>query len=115
MYDKKPWLKFYGNVPGSIDYPRVTIYEILMKTVSQYPERIAYNFMDYTATYAQFAREINTCADALAGLGLKQGERITISMPTTPQGHICFYTANKLGAVAGMIHPLSTAKEIVFT
>lgn len=33
-------------------------------------------------------------------------------MPTTPQGIICFYAANKTGAVASMIHPLSTAKEI---
>ena len=114
MYDKKPWVKFYGDVPESIDYPRVTMYAALLKTVEQYPERIAWDFMDYTATYAQFAQEINTCAGALASLGLKQGDRITISMPTTPQGLICFYAANKLGAVASMIHPLSTAKEIVF-
>ena len=35
-------------------------------------------------------------------------------MPTSPQGIICFYAANKLGAVSSMIHPLSTIKEIEF-
>jgi len=50
----------------------------------------------------------------LAALELKKGDRITISMPTSPQGVICFYAANKLGAVASMIHPLSPAKEIEF-
>jgi len=35
-------------------------------------------------------------------------------MPTSPQGIICFYAANKLGAISSMIHPLSTAKEIEF-
>jgi long-chain acyl-CoA synthetase len=114
LYEKKPWVKFYGIVPETIDYPRVTMYEALMKTVEQYPERIAYDFLDTISTYAQFAQEIDTCAGALASLGVKQGERITISMPTTPQGLICFYAANKLGAVASMIHPLSTAREIVF-
>jgi long-chain acyl-CoA synthetase len=114
MYEKKPWLKFYGDIPEHIDYPRVTMCEALMQTVSRSPDALAYDFFGYTATYRQFGAEIDRCADALAALGLKQGDRITISMPTCPQGIICFYAANKLGAVASMIHPLSPAKEIEF-
>ena len=114
MYNKKPWLKFYGDAPQSIDYPRVTMYDALMQTVKKYPERIAYDFLDNKSTYRKFAQDINTCAGALASLGLKSGDRVTIAMPTTPQGVICFYAVNKLGAVASMIHPLSTAREIAF-
>ena len=114
MHEKKPWLKFYGEVPESIAYPRVTMYEALMQTVEKYPDRIAYDFFDYTSTYRQFARDIDLCANALDAIGLKKGDRITISMPTSPQGIIGFYAANKLGAVASMIHPLSTAKEIAY-
>ncbi|HPV49109.1 MAG TPA: AMP-binding protein, partial [Smithellaceae bacterium] len=114
MYEQKPWLKFYGNVPETIDYPRVTMYEALRQTARTKPDAIAYDFMGYTSTYSKFISEIDQCADALAWLGLGQGERITISMPTSPQGIICFYAANKLGAVASMIHPLSTSKEIEF-
>ena len=114
MYEQKPWLKFYGDVPEHIDYPRVTMVEALMQTVSRSSDAVAYDFFGYTATYRQFGAEIDRCADALAALGLKQGDRITISMPTCPQGIICFYAANKLGAVASMIHPLSPAKEIEF-
>jgi len=114
MYEKKPWLKFYGHIPESINYPRVTMYEAVMKTVERCPEATAYDFFGYSSTYRQFSHDIDRCADALASLGMKKGDRITISMPTTPQGIICFYAANKLGAVAAMIHPLSTAKEIEF-
>jgi long-chain acyl-CoA synthetase len=114
MYEQKPWLKFYQHVPHSIDYPRVTMYEALKKTADQNPDSIAYDFLGYTSTYRQFMSEIDQCADALNALGLKKGEKITISMPTSPQGIICFYAANKLGAVSSMIHPLSTAKEIEF-
>jgi long-chain acyl-CoA synthetase len=114
MHEQKPWLKFYGDIPESIDYPRVTMYEALMQTVSRCPDVIAYDFFGYTSTYRQFGKDIDQCADALAALGLKKGDRITISMPTSPQGIICFYAANKLGAVASMIHPLSPAKEIEF-
>ncbi len=111
---KKPWLKFYGGVPESIDYPEVTMYEAVMETAGKYPKAIAYDFMGYTSTYQTFAKEINRFADILAHLGLAKGDRITIAMPTTPQGIICFYAANKLGAVASMIHPLSTISEIEF-
>jgi long-chain acyl-CoA synthetase len=114
MYEQKPWLKFYNGAPETIDYPRVTMYEALMQTVEQYPDRIAYDFFDYTSTYRQFGRDIDICANALAALGMKKGDRITISMPTSPQGIICFYAANKLGVVASMIHPLSTPNEIVY-
>ena len=114
MYEEKPWQKFYGDAPKTIDYPRVTMYEALMRTVAQFPERTAYDFLDYTANYRQFAAQIDQFANALAALGMKKGDRITVAMPTTPQGIIAFYAANKLGVVASMIHPLSTAKEIEF-
>ncbi|PKN60252.1 MAG: AMP-dependent synthetase [Deltaproteobacteria bacterium HGW-Deltaproteobacteria-11] len=114
MYETKPWLKFYGPVPASIDYPRVTMYEALMQTVARCPEAVAWDFFGTTCTYRQFGEMIRQCANALAALGLKAGDRITISMPTSPQGIICFYAANKLGAVSSMIHPLSPAKEIEF-
>lgn len=41
MYEKKSWLKFYGGIPESIDYPRVTMYEALMQTVSRCPDDTA--------------------------------------------------------------------------
>jgi long-chain acyl-CoA synthetase len=114
MYEKKSWLKFYEHVPQTIDYPRVTMYEAILQSANRCLDSIAYDFLDYTSTYRQFISEIDKCADALAAIGLKKGDRITISMPTSPQGIICFYAANKLGAVSSMIHPLSTTNEIEF-
>jgi long-chain acyl-CoA synthetase len=114
MLPEKPWHKFYSDVPRSIDYPDVTMYESLLKSVNRVPEKIAWDFMGTLCTYRAFEDQISKCADALAHLGLKKGDTITISMPTTPQGIICFYAANKIGAVASMIHPLSTEAEITF-
>ena len=114
MTPHKPWLAYYGDVPHTIDYPRVTMYEALMRTAVRCPDALAYDFFGTTATYRQFADEIDRCAAALAALGLEPGDRMTIAMPTCPQAVICFYAVNKLGAVASMIHPLSTATEIAF-
>ncbi|MBN2256044.1 MAG: AMP-binding protein [Deltaproteobacteria bacterium] len=114
MYEQKPWLHYYGAVPPSIEYPRVTMYEAVVKTAEKSPDAIAYDFLGYTSTYRKMIDEIDHCANALATLGLRQGDRVTISMPTSPQGIICFYAVNKLGAVASMIHPLSPPGEIEF-
>lgn len=114
MYEKKPWLKFYGDVPHTIAYPRITMYEGVVKTAEKAPNSIAYDFLGYISTYRKFLEEIDQCANVLASMGLRKGDRVTISMPTSPQGIICFYAVNKLGAAASMIHPLSTESEIQF-
>ncbi|MFX1410711.1 MAG: AMP-binding protein [Promethearchaeota archaeon] len=115
MYEKKPWLKFYdAYVPDKIDYPRTTMYNAVLQTAEKYPDSIAYDFMGYESTYRQLVDQIDQCAKALSSLGLDKGDRMTISMPTTPQGIICFYAINKIGAIASMIHPLSPPKQIEF-
>jgi long-chain acyl-CoA synthetase len=108
----KPWLRFYGDVPETLEYPRITLYEALQRSAAAHPDAIAVDFFGSTLTYRELADEIDRCASSLGALGLGAGDRITISMPTCPQGVIAFYAAAKLGAVASMIHPLSTASEI---
>ncbi|MFA5915418.1 MAG: AMP-binding protein [Burkholderiales bacterium] len=112
MIDPRPWLRFYGKLPHSLSYPEVTLYEAVAATAARVPDALAWDFLDTTSTYRAFLAAIDACANALAALGLAKGERILISMPTSPQGVIAFYAANKLGAVPALIHPLSTAPEI---
>jgi long-chain acyl-CoA synthetase len=108
----KPWLDHYGDVPATIEYPRITLYEAIARSARATPDAIAIDFLGSTLTYRRLLEEIDACAGSLADLGLAPGDRITISMPTSPQGMIAFYAAAKLGAVSSLIHPLSTAKEI---
>ncbi len=112
MIAARPWLRHYGDVPPTLDYPQVTMVDAVMATAERLPDSIAYDFLGTTATYRELGEAIDRCADAFAALGLGAGDRITISMPTSPQGVIAFYAAGKLGAVASLIHPLSTASEI---
>jgi len=114
MAPAKPWLKYYGDVPATLDYPEVTMTEALMRTVARCPDAVAFDFFGTTVTYGRFAEEIEHCAGALYAMGLREGDRLTIAMPTCPQAIVCFYAVNRLGAVASMIHPLSTATEIEF-
>ena len=109
-----PWLRYYGRVPRSLDYPELTLYQAIAQTAARTPEAIAWDFVGKRSNYRDFLAAIDHCAAAFASLGLRRDERILISMPTSPQGIIAFYAASKLGAVPAMIHPLSTAAEIEY-
>ena len=109
---ERPWLTVYDGVPSSLDYPPITLYEAVQQTVARLPDHVALEFLGRRITYRQFGRAIDRCADALAALGVGEGDRIAIALPNCPQGLIAFYAANRLGAVPAMIHPLSTPPEI---
>ena len=112
MPNTKPWLAAYGGVPESIEYPRIPLYDALLRSAALRRSRAAVDFLGSTLTYGELIDAIDRCAAALASLGLAAGDRLTISMPTSPQGVMAFYAAGKLGAVASLIHPLSTPSEI---
>ena len=109
-----PWIKYYGNTPANIDYPRKTMYQLICETAKQYPDNIAYSFMGKETTYRTFVGRIDAAAKGLTAMGLKRGDRITICMANTPQALDCFYACNRIGVIPNMIHPLSAAKEIAF-
>ena len=108
----RSWLRFYGSVPASIDYPRITLFDAVAATAARVPEAIAIDFFGARWTYRELRSAIDRAAAALASLGLTSGDRLLIAMPTAPAGVIAFYAANKLGVLPALIHPLSAPPEI---
>ena len=64
--------------------------------------------------YAQFKQMIEQVARALWAQGIRQGDRVTIAMPNCPQAVAMFYALNRVGALANMVHPLSSSGEYKF-
>ena len=111
---KAPWLAFYDSVPHHLDYPDISMYEMVEKAAEEYPNYIAYDFLGTQITYAEFIKEVHQCAKALKALGIKEDDRVTVCLPNVPQAIIMFYAINMIGAVSNMIHPLSSEGEIEF-
>lgn len=109
-----PWLEHYGNVPHSLSYPEMTMEQLLGQACAAFPRNIAYDFMGTKSTFEKLSKDIETCARALLALGVKRGDKVTVCLPNTPHAIIIFYAINKIGAVANMIHPLSSKGEIQF-
>ena len=111
--NRPPWYKYYGD-NNEIDYPDLSIYELVEKTSLTYPHNFAYEYYGKKVTYKEFIIKIKKTASALVELGIKPGDRVTICMPNTPVAIITFYALNMIGATACMIHPLSSKNEIEF-
>ena len=111
---KTPWLKNYGDVPFHLQYQECSMWQAIEKIVEKYPNYTAYIFMGKKTTYKEFAQNVEICARALKAIGIRVGDRITICMPNCPQTVIMFYAVNLVGAVANMVHPLSSEREIEF-
>ncbi len=111
----KPWLNSYDSyVPESLDYPEKSMYEAVKDTSTAYPDHTAYVFLGKSCTYKKFVSDIDHVAAVLHDMGLNKNDRITVCMPNIPGALIAFYAINRIGAIASMIHPLSTAKEIEY-
>lgn len=111
----RPWINFYNkNVPANLKYPNISIVDLIIKTASDYPENIAYEYFGNKCSYRDLIAKIEIVAKALKSYGVEKNEKVTICMPNTPEGIISFYAVNMIGAVANMIHPLSSENEMEF-
>ncbi|MBR2701294.1 MAG: AMP-binding protein [Erysipelotrichaceae bacterium] len=107
------WENFF-NEKHEINYPALTMYQLIRESARRYPNNIAYEFMNKKTTYAEFMNKIELTAKSLTSIGIRAGDAVTICMPNCPQAIDTFYALNRIGAIANMIHPLSAISEITF-
>ncbi len=110
--DNRLWINEYHNVRPNLEYPDCSIVDALMAVSRKYPEYFAYEYFGKKVTYREFMRQIEDVAKSLKNYGVGKGDRVTVCMPSTPEAIATIYGVNLIGAVACMIHPLSSEKEI---
>lgn len=109
---EKPWLKYYGDVPESLNYFNGSMYDYLKDTVSKNEKRSAYSFYGNEVTFKSFMKKIDKVASALKEFNIVENECVTICMPNTPESFALIYAINKIGAICNIIHPLSSTSDI---
>jgi long-chain acyl-CoA synthetase len=111
-YSSKPWLKHYDpEVPRSIDYPMIPLYQIFYDTVRDFPDRVGMNFMGRKWTYKQSLEEMERFATALAALGVKKGDVVAIALPNLPQFYAAYHGTLRAGGIVTALNPTLTAPE----
>ncbi|HEX5386890.1 MAG TPA: acetate--CoA ligase [Gemmatimonadales bacterium] len=54
-------------------------------------------------TFAELAREVSRCANALKGLGVRRGDRVAIYLPMIPEAAIAMLACARIGAVHSVV------------
>lgn len=115
-YKENPWLRFYDEegIPKHIEYPDCSMVDMIMQSAEKWPDNTAYVYYGHKVTYKNFVKKIEKTARALKNYGVKEGDRVTICMPNTPEGITMVYAVNMVGAICNMVHPLSSEKELEY-
>ena len=111
----EPWAKYYTKEELNIKIPDISMYDQVKKSSYLYPNYIAYEYMGRKCNYQNFIKEINAYAKVFTKAGVKHGDIVTIMLPNMPNVLISLYALNKIGAIANMVHPLSSEEEILFS
>ena len=111
---KAPWRKNLGDVPAHLDYFQGSLFEAVKAVADKSPNAVAFDFMGRSTSYKRMIEEIGRCAKSLRTIGVREGDCVTIAMPNCPQAIYMFYAVNLVGAIANMVHPLSSEEEIKF-
>lgn len=115
-YKERPWLSYYEEegLPANLEYPDCSMVDMVIQSAEKYPDNTAYSYYGHKVSYKNFVKKIEKAARALKNYGVKEGDRVTICMPNTPEGITMVYAVNMVGAVCNMVHPLSSEKELEY-
>ena len=115
-YKEHPWYRFYDEegIPKTINYPDCSMVDMVIQSAEKWPDNTAYVYYGHKVTYKNFVKKIEKTARALKNYGVKEGDRVTICMPNTPEGITMVYAVNMVGAICNMVHPLSSEKELEY-
>lgn len=111
--EEHPWVKFYeSGVSEKLEYPNITIGEMLAETARKFPDNPAMAFYGKKISYKEADRLANAFAEALKSLGVKKGDRVALMLPNIPQMVIGYYGTLRTGAIAVATNPLYHEHEL---
>jgi long-chain acyl-CoA synthetase len=110
---EKTWLKFYDEaVPHSLDFPDLSLPELLARTAREYPDNTALIYYNRHIPYRVLDELTSRFAAALQGLGVQPGDRVMLLLPNTPQFPIGYYGALRAGARVVPTNPQYVEREL---
>jgi long-chain acyl-CoA synthetase len=106
-----PWLEHYDpKVPKSIGtYPEKTLVDFVAERA---PDKTALVFKGRKVSYGEIDRESDALAHSLKAMGVKQGDRVALVLPNSPQFVIAELAVWKLGAMIAPQSLLYTDREL---
>ena len=113
VYDEKPWLSLYDRgQPAEIALEFTDALSMFRASAVRNPDGDIIRYFGGRIT----ARELDELSDAfavaLAGLGVRAGDRVALYVQNVPQFVIAMLAAWKAGGIAVPVNPMNRAREL---
>jgi long-chain acyl-CoA synthetase len=111
----KPWLKHYDQgVPAEFTVPDGPAFLFLQEKARSVPGKTCAIYQDQSYTYQQIDQLSDRLAVSLKRLGIKKGDRISISLPNIPQFLVAFFGILKAGGIVVALNPHFKEDEVLY-
>ncbi|HEX9397414.1 MAG TPA: long-chain fatty acid--CoA ligase [Burkholderiales bacterium] len=113
IYLSRPWLAHYGKgVPAAVEVPLKSVPQAFDEATAMAPGNTAVVFYGRSISFRELREAADRLANALAGLGVKKGDRVALYLLNSPQFIIAYFAALKCGATVTPISPVYTSHEV---
>jgi len=92
----------------------LTIFKTFAATASKNPGKTAVSFLGTSFSYRRLSDLAERFAAALAGVGMRKGDRIVMYIPNSIQFVVSWLGIQRLGAVAVPITPIYTSSDLKY-
>ncbi len=105
--DRKRVIQDFNNA-------ETTVFGAFSDACKRYNDAPALGFFGESISYSTLLEKTERTAKALIEAGVKPGDAVTCMLPNCPQAIMVYYAISRIGAVANMIHTLSSPQNIAF-
>ncbi|MGQ9501524.1 MAG: long-chain-fatty-acid--CoA ligase [Anaerolineae bacterium] len=110
--EPRVWHQHYPpQLPASLEYPAVSLDDLLRDTAQRYADKAALIFGQNTLTYRELDELVNRLAAALQRLGVRKGDRVALYLPNCPQMVIGYFAVWRVGGIAVPVNIAYVARE----
>jgi acyl-CoA synthetase (AMP-forming)/AMP-acid ligase II len=97
-----------------VDYPAIPYDHLLRMAAERNPDRPAIVYHDLTLSYREVVSMVNSIANGLRELDLREGDRICLCTGNRPESTITLNAASTIGAVITPMNPLYREREMAY-
>ncbi len=101
------------EVPKNMEFPKMTLGELLRDAARKWPDHKAMWFLDETMTFRELDRHADALATGLSNLGFGKGDVIALLLPNSFQYVIGYYGVTRIGGIVSGINPTYKPNEIL--
>src|SRR3989454_499466 len=110
---ERPWLRSWPQgVPKSIDYPEISVHELLRRAANEFGDRPAITFYGKSTSFRDLDAAVDRFAAGLRVIGVRPGDRVSLVLPNTPHFVVAFFAVLRAGAIVVQTNPLYTPREL---